>query len=62
MSQTVYHGDVKVSPEVGLVRKVIRKRLMDAPRIASSEKALDRMLLTLAAGNFVTLEPEPPPL
>src|SRR5439155_23424169 len=48
------------SPEVAKVRGVIRKRLMDEPRIRASEKALDAMLLTLAAGGFVTLSPTPP--
>jgi superfamily II DNA/RNA helicase len=51
---------LKLSPEVARVRNVIRKRLMDEPRIQASEKALDRMLLTLAAGGFVTLDPPPP--
>src|SRR5207302_3745625 len=52
---------LKLSPEVSKVRAVIRKRLMDAPRIKASEAALDRMLLTLAENNFVTLDPPPPP-
>jgi superfamily II DNA/RNA helicase len=51
---------LKLSPEVSKVRAVIRKRLMDEPRIKASEKALDHMLLTLARGGFVTLDPEPP--
>jgi superfamily II DNA/RNA helicase len=51
---------LKLSPEVAKVRMVLRKRLMDEPRIKASEKALDHMLLTLAGGGFVTLEPEPP--
>jgi superfamily II DNA/RNA helicase len=51
---------LKLSPEVAKVRAVIRKRLMDEPRIKASEKALDHMLLTLAAAGFVTLDPEPP--
>jgi superfamily II DNA/RNA helicase len=51
---------LKVSPEVARVRSVIRKRLMDDPRIKASEKALEAMLLTLAAGGYVTLTPEPP--
>jgi superfamily II DNA/RNA helicase len=50
-----------VSPEVARVRSVIRKRLMDEPRIKAGEAALERMLLTLAAGGFVKLDPEPPP-
>jgi hypothetical protein len=52
---------LKISPEVDRVRNALRKRLMDEPRIRASEKALDRMLLTLAAGGFVTLAPAPPP-
>jgi superfamily II DNA/RNA helicase len=52
---------LKLSPEVARVRAVIRKRLMDEPRIRASEKALDQMLLTLAAGGFVTLDPALPP-
>ena len=51
---------LKLSPEVARVRTAVRKRLMDEPRIKASEKALEQMLLTLAAGGFVTLEPEPP--
>jgi superfamily II DNA/RNA helicase len=51
---------LKISPEVTRVRSVIRKRLMDEPRIKASEKALESMLLTLAAGGYVTLTPEPP--
>jgi hypothetical protein len=48
---------LKVSPEVERVRAVLRKRLMDDPRIRASEKQLDQMLLTLARGGFVTLDP-----
>jgi superfamily II DNA/RNA helicase len=51
---------LKVSPEVERVRRVIRKRLMDSPRIAAQEKQLERMLLTLHNGGFVTLDPTPP--
>ncbi|HWB13888.1 MAG TPA: DEAD/DEAH box helicase [Pirellulales bacterium] len=49
-----------ISPDVDLIRKLIRKRLMDEPRIRAGEQALDRMLLTLWSGGYVTLEPEPP--
>jgi superfamily II DNA/RNA helicase len=52
---------LKLSPDVAKVRNVIRKRLMDEPRIKASEKILDSMLLTLAAGSYVTLDPPPPP-
>ncbi len=51
---------LKLSPEISKVRTVLRKRLMDAPRLAASEKTLDRMLLTLADRGFVTLDPPPP--
>jgi hypothetical protein len=49
-----------LSPEVARVRAVLRKRLMDENRIKANERILDGMLLTLAAGGFVRLEPEPP--
>jgi superfamily II DNA/RNA helicase len=52
---------LKLSPEVSKVRAVVRKRLMDETRIHAQEVGLDRMLVTLAAGGFVTLEPPPPP-
>jgi superfamily II DNA/RNA helicase len=51
---------LEISPEVGRVRSVIRKRLMDEPRILSGEKALERMLQTLAATGYVTLDPPLP--
>jgi superfamily II DNA/RNA helicase len=51
---------LKISPEVAKIRTVVRKRLMDEPRIKAGEKALDQMLLSLRAGGFVALEPEPP--
>ncbi len=52
---------LKLSPEVSRVRTVLRKRLMDEPRIKASELQLDRMLLTLFDHGFVTLDPVPPP-
>jgi superfamily II DNA/RNA helicase len=51
---------LQISPEVSRVRAVLRKRLMDEPRIKASEAGLERMLHTLARGGFVTLEPKPP--
>jgi hypothetical protein len=51
---------LKISPEVGRVRTVIRKRLMDEPRILAGERALERMLLTLRDAGYVTLDPPPP--
>src|SRR5438128_9380167 len=49
-----------ISPEVERLRRVIRKRLLDAPRIAAGEKQLERMLVTLHEGGFVILDPPPP--
>src|SRR5207237_9373941 len=51
---------LKLSPEVARVRAVMRKRLMDEPRIKANEKILESMLLTLAAAGYATLTPEPP--
>jgi superfamily II DNA/RNA helicase len=51
---------LKISPEVSLIRSVIRKRLMDENRIKAQDAALDRMLLTLFHAGYVTLLPEPP--
>jgi superfamily II DNA/RNA helicase len=50
---------LKVSPEVARVRAVLRKRLMDEPRLKAQEKILDHMLRTLHAAGFVTLDPQP---
>jgi superfamily II DNA/RNA helicase len=49
-----------LSPDIAKIRHVIRKRLMDEPRIRANEKTLTEMLRTLAAGGYVTLEPAPP--
>ena len=51
---------LKISPEVDRLRRVVSKRLMDAKRLEAGEKALTSMLLTLWAGGFITLDPEPP--
>jgi superfamily II DNA/RNA helicase len=51
---------LKVSPEVERVRRVIRKRLLDAPRVAAQEKQLEKMLETLHRGGFAVLDPAPP--
>ncbi len=49
-----------ISPEVAHVRALIRKRLMDEPRLNAQERLLDGMLLTLWEGGYVKLEPAPP--
>jgi superfamily II DNA/RNA helicase len=51
---------LKISPEVSRVRGVIRKRLMDEPRIQAAQRNLETMLQTLARAGYVTLTPEPP--
>ncbi|MCX7666325.1 MAG: DEAD/DEAH box helicase [Gemmataceae bacterium] len=50
---------LKASPEVGRIRTVIRKRLLDESRVIAGEKQMERMLLTLHEWGFVTLEPTP---
>ena len=52
---------LKASPEVSRLRTVVRKRLLDEPRIVAGEKVLVRMLITLGKGGYVRLEPEMPP-
>jgi superfamily II DNA/RNA helicase len=51
---------LKISPEVSRIRSVIRKRLMDEPRIRAQDHALDRALVTLARHGYVELAPVPP--
>ena len=48
------------SPEVEPIRRLVGKRLMDSSGIVAAQKQLDQMLMTLWAGGYVTLEPEPP--
>jgi superfamily II DNA/RNA helicase len=51
---------LKVSPDVEKIRSVVRKRLLDQPRVEAGMKQLTRMLVTLHEKGFVKLEPEPP--
>jgi superfamily II DNA/RNA helicase len=48
-----------ISPEVERLRRVVRKRLLDASRIAAGEKQLAAMLVTLHRAGFVVLDPPP---
>jgi superfamily II DNA/RNA helicase len=48
------------SPEIERIRNVVRKRLLDQPRIEAGLKHLTRMLLALHQGGFVMLGPAPP--
>jgi hypothetical protein len=51
---------LKVSPDVDRIRNVVRKRLLDQPRVEAGMKQLNRMLMTLHEKGFVSLTPEPP--
>src|SRR5262245_47224547 len=51
---------LKISPEVDKLRNVIRKRLLDQPRVAAGEKVLERMLIALESGGYAPLEPPAP--
>ncbi len=51
---------LKVSPDVEKIRSVVKKRLLDQPRVEAGMKQLTRMLVTLHEKGFVKLEPEPP--
>lgn len=48
------------SPEVDTIRDLVSKRLLVGKRLEASQKAVDRMLLTLWTAGYVELEPEPP--
>ncbi len=51
---------LKVSPDVEKIRSVVRKRLLDQPRIEAGMKQLTRMLTTLHENGFLVLDPAPP--
>lgn len=51
---------LQISPDVELVRQLVRRRLMDPQRLEQGEKQLHHMLRTLHAAGVVRLEPEPP--
>ncbi len=52
---------LKASPEIEKIRAVVRKRLLDQPRIEAGMKQLQRMLMILHERGFIQLEPPPPP-
>lgn len=52
---------LKLSPEVDRVRHLIRKRLMDEPRMLANEKSLEQMLRVLHEAGYVVLDPPLPP-
>ncbi len=51
---------LKVSPDVEKIRSVVRKRLLDQPRVEAGMKQLTRMLVTLHEKGFLVLDPAPP--
>lgn len=51
---------LQLSPEVDRLRKLVHKRLMDPKQLEAGERHLERMLISLHAGDFVKLTPEPP--
>jgi superfamily II DNA/RNA helicase len=50
---------LQASPEVSRIRGVIRKRLLDEPRIVAGEKQMELMLLTLHESGYIALTPTP---
>jgi len=51
---------LKASPEIEKIRAVVRKRLLDQPRIEAGMKQLQRMLTILHERGIVVLDPPPP--
>ena len=49
---------LQLSPEVDGLRKLVHKRLMDPKQLEAGERHLERMLISLHAGDFVKLTPE----
>ena len=49
-----------ISPEVSRLQTFIGKRLLEPQRVEHAGRQLTQMLLTLEAGNYIRLEPEPP--
>ncbi|MFN0198635.1 MAG: DEAD/DEAH box helicase [Planctomycetaceae bacterium] len=51
---------LKISPHVAILRNTVRKRLLDPIQLEHGERELTQMLLTLWAGGYITLVPDPP--
>lgn len=51
---------LEITPDVALLRDFVSKRLLEGKHVAEAQKELDRRLMSLWAGGYVTLEPEPP--
>jgi superfamily II DNA/RNA helicase len=53
---------LEISPEVERLRKFVDRRMMDPKQLASAQKRLTRMLITLWSANCIDLDPAPPDL
>lgn len=51
---------IRKSGTVTALQEAVRRRLLDSAEKEDAEKQLIRMLMTLEAGGFITLEPAPP--
>ncbi len=49
------------NPEVGPLRELVGRRLLDAKQIEEAQRQLNRMLITLWTAGYVELEPKPIP-
>lgn len=52
---------LRLSPEVAPLRDFVGKRLLEGKHVAAAQKELNSRLISLWAGGYVRLEPEPPP-
>lgn len=51
---------LELSPDVARLRDFVSKRLLEGKHVTEAQQELDRRLMSLWAGGYVTLEPEPP--
>ncbi len=51
---------LEITPDVVRLRDFVSKRLLEGKHVSEAQKELDRRLMSLWAGGYVTLEPEPP--
>eukprot|EP00913_Durusdinium_trenchii_P010911 g10240.t1 len=51
---------LELSPDVDRLRQFVAKRMMNEKRLQNGERALTRMLISLEAGGYITLDPPPP--
>ncbi len=51
---------LEITPDVVRLRDFVSKRLLEGKHVSEAQKELDRRLISLWAGGYVTLEPEPP--